>query len=646
MAVSEMKKLSCIACKEDTDRLMASLQKLSCVEVSVTDRGDGELTSPDTSADAEALARNAAEAKRAVEFLMVYDCGKYSPFDAPREASIDDFDSGLDAVTLEEAREACALSDRIAELGTAVADESAALAALSPWRGWDVALPEDCTAHTVTVCGTFAPNADVNALEERLGDFACVLQTVQSAQKKGKGSYAVCVSAHRDDWDEVRKLLTQAGFSKCTVSADAEGGYAEGAYKERSERLRSLENQLAEAKAEAKKQAEKISDIKALCDVLATRKKRLEAKERTAQTGRTSVICGWVPVSCVKKVEKLFEDYGVAYDFSDPDEGDDVPVVLNNNAFASNFEPIVSMYALPLYGTFDPTMLVAVFYTVIFGLMLADVGYGLILLLGCLAGIRLLHPSDGMKRMLKMFAICGVSCIVAGVLFGGYFGDLPNAIREGFGGAEDLPSPALWFDTVDQPMMFLVVSLAVGAVHMICGMIVKFIELCRRGHVFDAVADVGSWLIVFAGIGVFFVSSLAGAVVAGVGVLMLICTQGRHEKNIIMKFAKGVMSLYDIVSYASDLLSYSRILALGLASAVIASVVNLLATMGGVTVPGIVLFVLVFLIGHIINFLVNLLGTYVHTSRLQYIEFFGKFYESGGREFAPLAPDMKYVRLK
>lgn len=644
MAVSEMKKLSAVVMKDDTERLIAALQKLCCVEISETDTSDGTLAPTDTKEASETLTRDIATAKRAVEFLMQYDCTKYSMFDAPKTASIDDFDSGLDAVTLGEAKTACALSDRMAKLKTQAADEKAALEALEPWEDWDVALPEDVTRHTVTLGGTLSANADITALSQKLGEYACIMQTVQNG---GRGQAVVSVSAHKDDIDDVKRILAQTGFSKCTAVADKASGYAAGVIRQKKERIASIEKELGESVAKAKILADRISDIKALCDMLETRKKRLEAKESMAETGKTTVISGWVPAAAQKKVENLLEGRDAAYEFEDPGEDDDVPVVLSNNRFASNFEPIVSMYALPLYGKFDPTMLVSVFYTVIFGLMLADAGYGLIILLGCLAGLKLLHPKESMAKLLKMFAICGVSCIVAGVLFGGYFGDLPNAIREGFGGAKDLESPAILFDMVDEPMMFLVVSLAIGAVHMICGMLVQFVELCKSGHVFDAIADVGSWLIVFAGIGVLAaVNMTAGAAICGVGALMLICTQGRHEKNIFMKFAKGVLSLYDIVSYASDLLSYSRILALGLASAVIASVVNLLATMGGVSVPGMILFVFVFLVGHIINLLVNLLGTYVHTSRLQYIEFFGKFYESGGREFSPLSPEMKYVNLK
>ena len=195
-------------------------------------------------------------------------------------------------------------------------------------------------------------------------------------------------------------------------------------------------------------------------------------------------------------------------------------------------------------------------------------------------------------------------------------------------------------------MLFLVVSIAIGAVHLFAGLAVQFYVLWRKGDRVSAVCDAGSWMLLFLGVGISFLWLYPGLAVLGLGVLMLICTQGRHEKNIVMKVIKGVGSLYNLVNYVSDLLSYSRILSLGLASAVIASVFNIIGTMFGPSVIGILLLVIVGTIGHGMNLAINLLGSFVHTSRLQYIEFFGKFYEDGGRPFTPLTPKTKYIRLK
>ncbi len=648
MAVAQMKKLSVVALEKDTQRLIAALQKLRCVEIPentfINVQTEGTLAqAADISQEMGELLSQIAAARRAMEFLTAYDTGKHSLFAPPMEASIDDFDSGLDTIVMDEVKAANALAAQITQVEGKIVQLEGEYSAYQPWLGEKIALPGGRTAYTRYLCGTLPINADMTAIDEKLADLACETWEVYT----DKTVRALLLIAHKEDFDSARKVLAAGGFAVCPVQASAEKGFSAGAADQCMQQIRKSRQELEKLKQSAKEMAgARLQDIKTLYDVFLTRQDRLYAKSHTIETEKTVLINGWVPSRQKDKTQALLEKYGTAYSFTDPGEDEDVPVLLANRPVARNFESVLSMYALPKYGRFDPTAIMSVFYTIIFGLMFADVGYGAILVIGCLAALKLLHPSEGMRQFFKMFAICGVSCIIGGILFGGYFGDLPVALMEGFGGREDPPTLAVWFDMVEEPIMMLVLSLGVGAVHMVTAFIIKFIILVRDGHVFDAIADVGSWLILFAGIGVYFVQPTVGLILAGLGVLMLICTQGRHEKNGIMKILKGVMSLYDIVGYLSDLLSYSRILALSLASAVIASVMNLLSTMGGPTVGGIILFVIVFLLGHVINFLVNILGTYVHTSRLQYIEFFGKFYESGGRAFAPLEIKSKYVNLK
>jgi len=636
-----MKKLSCIVLKSDADKLIRKLQRLSCIEISAPE--DDSLSLWDGSRASLKLGDDLQKVRRAIEFLQIYDQNRYSLFDPPSEASLDDFESGLDRIVLDIADKALALSTRLSSLQSKLAESEVRINALTPWEGVQCALPEQRTAYTVSIGGTLPPNTDILGLINENGSIEAQLDIIRESEK---GATAVLLTFHKDRGEEVMRVMASYGFSKATVITDSASGYADGLLEKEKARLISVKKKLKDAKAEATALAKELPGLKALHDVLLTKNARIEAKKKTARTQRTAVICGWVPVESVEAVENILKEKDCAYSFDDPTDEDDVPVKLKNNSYARNFEPIMEMYALPKYRRFDPTFVMSVFYAVIFGLMFADVGYGAVLLCGCIAGLKLLHPKEGLRRMLTMFAFCSVSCMIGGVLFGGYFGDLPQALAKGFGGAENTSSTALLFDMIEEPMSFLVVALAVGAAHLLFGMGIQFYVLAKSGKILDAVFDVGSWFLLFAGIGVYFISSTAGLITGAAGALMLILTQGRHEKNIIMKLGKGIMSLYDIVSYASDLLSYSRVLALGLASAVIASVINLLGTMGGASVGGIIMFVAVFLIGHTINFLVNILGTYVHTSRLQYIEFFGKFFEAGGREFSPLKIDSKYVNLK
>jgi V/A-type H+-transporting ATPase subunit I len=332
------------------------------------------------------------------------------------------------------------------------------------------------------------------------------------------------------------------------------------------------------------------------------------------------------------------------YELSEPGQDDTVPVLLQNRQPASAFEMVIGLYSLPVYGSYDPTVIMSFFYFIIFGLMLGDVVYGLLLTAGGFIALKYLDLDAGVKKIIRLFAICGISCIISGILFGSYLGDLPVVFMDKMMGIK-IKSPALLFDPLADPIMFLVVTLATGVVHLVAGMGVKFCILWSAGKRFDAIFDVGSWFVLFAGIGVYAINSGVGKYIALTGAAMLILTQGRAEKNIFMKLIKGVGSIYSIVSYAADLLSYSRIMALGMASAVIASVVNILATLVGPSIIGFAVMAVIVLLGHAVNLGINILGTFVHTSRLQYIEFFGKFYEDGGKEFRPIRPEMKYTHV-
>ena len=308
---------------------------------------------------------------------------------------------------------------------------------------------------------------------------------------------------------------------------------------------------------------------------------------------------------------------------------------------------MLGLYSYPDYHGVDPTFVMSIFYFIIFGLIMQDVLYGLILLFGAKALASFLRAKDGsaMKKMLDMFSICGISTIICGVLFGGYFGNLPSAFAQNILGIENFPNIAVAFDPVTNPIPYLFLSLGMGAAHLVAGLLMKAYMLIKSGQVLDAVFDVGLWLVLFAGIGLLAVVPEYGKWVALIGAVGLVLTQGRAAKNPIMKLLKGVMSLYDIVGYVSDLLSYSRIMALGLSGAIIAQVVNLIGTLGGPTVVGFIALILAIALGHTLNLALSLLGAFVHTARLQYIEFFGKFYIDGGEPFKPASVRTKYTQI-
>jgi len=654
VAVSGMKKLSVVTPREDADGLLYALQRLRCVELQT------ENAPPPPENDSGQLTAAIAQAGEAIDFLSGYRVKTRGLFASPIERDWDQHWPEGEAL----AAQAIQLSQRMTQIRTELTALQTEREGLLPWKAYTRDLPESRTKYTRTVCGLLTAGTAVAALEEELAAYACTMEEIPQAipeteetvwvrgvpvkaTVKQKISHcAIAVTAWQEDWTAVSEVLNRYGFviTPCRA-ASAEGGAAG-----RLHTIAGREAALTEEQDSLRKEAETLAENQPMLeeyhDKLTTIAARREAADKLAYTRHTAVLTGWVPVKMEEKVTALLEERGDAYQFTEPEPEDDVPVLLENNAMAAQFEPVVALYSMPAYGSFDPTFIMSFFYIPIFGLMFADVGYGILLTLACLLAVRFMQPTGSLRKFLNMFAMCGVAMVVMGALFGGYFGDLPQAIAQNFGGRTEEMDLSLWFNPLNDPMLFLVVSIAVGAIHLFTGLAVQFYVLWRKGDKTAAVCDAGSWMLIFLGAGIAFLWLYPGLAVVGVGVLMLICTQGRHEKNPIMKIVKGVGSLYGIVNYVSDLLSYSRILSLGLASAVIASVFNIIGTMAGPTVIGVLMLLIVGTIGHAMNLAVNLLGAFVHTSRLQYIEFFGKFYEDGGSPFTPLTPHTKYIRLK
>lgn len=638
MAVCNMKKLSVAVLQEEADSLLYALQRLRCVEL-VTDAetDTGTNVSPDPR-----LSTAQAKAAEAIDFLSGYRQKSRGLFASPVEVEWDEGWPEGEAVV----EEAAELAAEMESLRREIEGLRHQVEGLRPWQSYTGDLPEGHTRTTRTVCGLLPPLVAVTSLDAALEPYACVTEEIPQVTQEKNPSHLLAVTMWAEEHDEVLRVLHEAGFVVVPHTVSAKDGGVAAKLQQLTVEEKRCTDLLQTDRTKAERLAESLPLVEEYLDRLTTIGARAEAAGQLGYTRHTAVLTGWVLEEKVDAVVQLLEERGDAYELTDPTPEDDVPVLLSNNAMASQFEPVVSLYSLPAYGSFDPTFIMSFFYIIIFGLMFADVGYGVLLMLGCILGQKLLKPEGSLKKFLNMFTMCGGSMVVMGVLFGGYFGDLPQAIAQGFGGRTEELDLSLWFNPLNDPMLFLVVSIVIGAIHLFAGLAVQFVILWKSGDKVSAVCDAGSWMLIFIGAGVSFLSLYAGLAIVALGVLMILCTAGRHEKNPIMKFVKGLLGLYGIVNYISDLLSYSRILSLGLASAVIASVFNIIGTMAGPTVIGVLLLIVVGTIGHVMNLSINLLGSFVHTSRLQYIEFFGKFYEDGGRPFMPLTPRSKYVKFR
>ena len=317
------------------------------------------------------------------------------------------------------------------------------------------------------------------------------------------------------------------------------------------------------------------------------------------------------------------------------------PVDLENTAIVKPFEAVTEMYSPPKYTEIDPTPLVTVFFVLFFGICLSDAGYGAMLsILSILMMKKYTMGSTG-KKFLRLLFIGGISSFFFGVLGGSLFGDL-------------LKMPAIWINPIEDPMTMLIFALILGLIQIFVGIGVKMYNDIRRGDIKDAVFDQltrfillsGLVLIILAEMDVLFLSKIPYGV-AGFGIIALVLTQGRHQKSMVNKMVYGLASLYGIIGYFSDVLSYSRLMALSLATIVLAMVFNTIAfMMKDIYIVGIFITAMVLIVGHLFMLIIGTMGAFVHTMRLQYVEFFSKFYVGGGKKFSPFRVSTKYIEIE
>ncbi len=634
MAIVKMKKLHLIGLISDEPELMKRIQSLGCVEISSQQQlSDSSLSEPGIFGDSH-WETDLQTLTRALKVLDTCAPAK-TPIFAPRPEYTETrlFDDDLLSQSLEASKKILSLDSRMNELASAQAKAETAKLTLTPWENMDIPLGLRSTAHTAVKPGVCPVGISFDLLEEKLG------QQVPEAELMLQGSdreqhYLVLV-VHRIREEEALSLLRAFGWSPAPV--DQFSGTA-------AENMLAIDMQLQEMATQRQQLTHEVSayahcrgDIELGWERCYQDVQRQQAAGRLLSTQKCFCLSGWVPETSTAKLEKLFARYDCAYELSDPQPDDDVPVRLKSNWLTEPMNLVTEMYSLPAYDGVDPNPLILPFFTLFFGLMYADMGYGLILLAVSLFVTKRFKPRGTMGRMMGLGVLCGVTTVFWGILFGSFFGDAVPVLCN----LLNIEQVQLWklIDPLEQPMVMLIASLALGAVHLVCGMAINAILLIKDGKALDALFDVGSWWLLFAGIALGALGKTWLVCIAGATALVL--TQGRSKPTLAGKLIGGLASLYDITSYLGDILSYTRLMALMLASSVIASVVNVLGSLSG----SIIVFVVVFLVGHAFNMGISIIGTYVHAARLQYLEFFGKFYKDGGRAFAPLAYKTKYSRL-
>ena len=464
-----------------------------------------------------------------------------------------------------------------------------------------------------------------------------------------KDMFYTAVLTPEERQDDVLALLKQSGFSLVTFK-DMKGTVTENLERIEGEKD-VLENEIKKTASEIGAAAGMKDGIEEYSDILTIGLDKERIRAKLLKTRKTFFIEGWVPERCVSDVSAILDENGCYYTFREPLEDEEVPVLMENRSMVVPFEAVTEMYSLPAYRGFDPTSIFALFYAVFFGMMLSDAGYGILMAVGCWAALKKFDLEGMTYKMVKLLFYCGISTTVWGALFGGWFGDIVPVFTRTFLEKEVAVSP-LWFNPLDDPMKLLILSLALGVIHLFIGMGIKAYMQIREGHWFDAVCDEGFWYVTILGLIAWLGGGTINEALPEIGMYMsiaggagLLLTGGRHNKG-FGKITGGLSNIYNITSYMSDILSYARLLALGLATGVIAQVVNTMGTLFGGGITGLIALTVIFLFGHTLNLAINALGAFIHASRLQYVEFFGKFYEDGGEPFDPFRRKTKYIKLE
>ncbi len=658
-----MKSIELIAPLEQSKEIVDLLQRMGTVELTDCEEGDA-LYKLSTGVTVSTFERFLTAAESAQKTLDKYAPqkkglikGLLSSFDGRKEVEFSDYLKKSDRADdiLRECYKINSLEGDIREAEVDNVRCRTAMDALEPWLGLDIPMQSKGTETTAVFVGTFPIEYDVQSLLSAIAAAApdCSEVDVDIVSATQERTCAV-IFCHRECEKEIFEALRELNFAW-------PGDPTKHPPKVRYERLRKqIESNDADSCSAQKEIAEfagSREDIAFVADYFRIQKEKYSALEKLAMTNRVFVLRGYIPEKRVEKVVGALEkSYTVAVEVTDPDrETQDVPVLLENNAFAAPVESITEMYSLPGKDDIDPNPVMAFFYYVFFGLMLSDAGYGLLMVIAMLFAKAKLKLEPKMKKTVNMFLYCGISTMFWGTMFGSWFGDAPQVIAREFFGKE-IGSTAVWFEPVNDPMKLLLYSFLFGIIHLFVGLGVRFYMLWKDGKHLDAICDVVPVYLLVTGaaplcagiiIDVPTMLTTIGKYLAIAGAVLTVLTSGRSSKNILGKLGGGLYGLYNTASgYLGDILSYSRLLALGLSTGVIATVINLLGTMPGNKIVKLILFIFVFLVGHTANIAINLIGTYVHTNRLQYVEFFSKFYEGGGRSFTPLKANTKHFRFK
>jgi len=651
MSLVEMQKVNLIALFEYKDQILQLLQESELIHIlKISD-------TPDTKTSSSDLDYKLAELKSTLAFLDRISQHKKSfieSFVPPKdEITQKDIKNTIDTFDYQEIiNQYKHLENRLNNLKNLINGLRMEHDKVAPWANLDLPLESlSCTGKTSILTGTvkkknleefknrvssLSKNTEINIINELRGQVYLVLVYLNE-DKKG--------------FDQ---LLPKTDFNPINLPSTKHTASEELAHiqKVKHEAQDDANNILAKAK----QLLTNLTKLKLAYDYFLEQKNQQKTQENFFMSQHTFIIEGWIKKKDfnrlkvkLKSLTQAFELYRIK-----PEEKEKPPVAIENPTLARPFELITKVYGNPKNDELDPTLPLSFFFALFFGMCLGDFGYGLSLIIISIYFLKKYKLPQGGQSLFELFILGGGVAMIVGLLTGTYFGFTPDGIPNTLLPLKNVLLSLQIVNPIKNPLTMLIISLALGVIQIFFGISLQIYNNIRNKRYLEALFDDLFWMF-FLGSLVFLIvasaMSLESAAIASkmsiLGAILLIVTQGRHKKNIIQKFLSGLLSLYKVTGYMGDTLSYSRLLALGMSSAIIGSVINILAGMvKSVPIVGLILMAALLIFGHIFNLIISTLGAFVHSMRLQMVEFFSKFYEGGGMEFKPFKREAEYTTIR
>ena len=516
---------------------------------------------------------------------------------------------------------------------------------LAPWQSLETSVQEFGRLQQTTALAGLLPNQQLEQAEEKSGELSAVIQQIGTANSQ----YACLVLCLNENLNEVQKLLRSAEFEP--VSFESMTGTAAELIGEHTEKLNQTQKQLQAQYGKAASLSKNLLKLEILHDHYSNLLNRENAKGAAPATEHTVLLEGWVKKNDFPRLEKIVSEFGASsLSRIEPAEDEEIPVEIENKNYVRPFEVITRLYGMPQHFEVDPTVFLAPFFALFFALCLTDAGYGLVIIALMIFFIK---KFQGDKKLMWMLGICSAATVVAGALTGGWFGD---AVQQFIPALKPAREKMMWFDPLEKPMMFFKLALALGYFQILTGLVIAFVHNLKQKNVIAALCDQLTWLVMLNSI-VIFLASKFGVVSPQIGsffgrlalipaVIILLFSQ--REGGWGGRIGMGMYNLFSAIFYMGDVLSYLRLMALGMVTAGLAMAVNVIAKIA-LDIPyglGIIVMIGILVGGHGFNLAISGLSAFVHTLRLQYVEFFPKFLVGGGRQFQPLSKQYKHIYIK